>query len=191
MAEGDATPGPEFFRHKETTLSVPTILSETPPWVWVLLVYLLWRGVRALRPREVGIGRMLILPLIFLGWGLYAIFSDQPDWPVALTAFVVTLGLGIGAGWLENLRLPPARYVAGSRRIRRPGTATTLVLIVASFLSKYALSVALAIHPGLGAQVGFATLSGGVPGLIDGLFWGGRLCQLRQASRAQAIIPEH
>ena len=41
------------------------ILSHTPSWVWVLLAFLVYRGVIAMRPRDVSPSRSLIIPVIF------------------------------------------------------------------------------------------------------------------------------
>ena len=46
------------------------ILAHTPVWVFVLLVYLIWQGAQALRPRTQAVWRMLIVPLVFFGMGL-------------------------------------------------------------------------------------------------------------------------
>ncbi len=49
---------------------VITVLRHTPIWVWVLLAFLIYRGIMMLRPREVSPSRMLIIPVVFLVWGL-------------------------------------------------------------------------------------------------------------------------
>jgi len=39
------------------------ILIHTPPWVWILLAYLVWQGIKAMQPRTVPIWRALIVPV--------------------------------------------------------------------------------------------------------------------------------
>ncbi|WP_008546167.1 DUF6622 family protein [Bradyrhizobium sp. CCGE-LA001] len=46
------------------------VLIHTPPWVWVLLAYLVWQGVQALQPRTTPIWRALVLPVVFIVWGM-------------------------------------------------------------------------------------------------------------------------
>ena len=46
------------------------ILAHTPIWVVILLAYLIWQGMQALRPRTQAVWRMLIVPLVFFGMGL-------------------------------------------------------------------------------------------------------------------------
>ena len=53
------------------------ILSHTPVWVWVLFAYLVSRGVVALREREMQPGRALIVPIVFLVWGLAGLLESR------------------------------------------------------------------------------------------------------------------
>lgn len=45
------------------------ILIHTPVWVWMLLAFLLWQGIQAMRPRRTPIWRALIVPVAFIAWG--------------------------------------------------------------------------------------------------------------------------
>ena len=51
------------------------ILTHTPIWAWVLLAWLIWQGIRAMRPRTGTIGRALIVPAVFIVWGLSRLLS--------------------------------------------------------------------------------------------------------------------
>ena len=157
------------------------IISHTPIWVWILFAYLMLRGIKSLRPRKMTPERMLILPIIFLVWALYGIATELANWPVGLTTFAIALTVGIAGGWINALRLPAATFDARTGKVTRPGSATILVLVLVGFFAKYVLSVVLVLHPYLGAQEGFASLFGGVAGLVDGAFWGGVILQYRQA----------
>lgn len=46
------------------------ILHRTPLWVWALFALLLYRGIRALRPRRLSVSRTFLLPVLFLVWVL-------------------------------------------------------------------------------------------------------------------------
>ena len=135
------------------------IISHTPAWVWALFAYLMMSGVKALRSRKMTPEQMLILPIFFLAWALY----------------------GIAGSWVNALRLPVATFDVRTCIVTRPGSVTTLVLVMVGFFSKYILSVVLVLHPSLGAQEGFAIIFGGVTGLLDGVFWGSVILQYRQA----------
>jgi hypothetical protein len=159
-------------------MSIATIISHTPHWVWILAAFLLYRGVKALQPREMTWPRMLLLPVLFLVWGLYDIVTQLHLPALALAAFAGALVLGASLGWLIAMQQEPARRVG--LLIYRPGTPVTLILIVIAFLSKYALSVAVAYHPDLAANAHYNLLYGALSGATDGIFWGGTLCQLYQ-----------
>ncbi|MFJ5457730.1 DUF6622 family protein [Pectobacterium sp. CHL-2024] len=50
------------------------ILRHTPYWVWIVLGYLIYAGVKASQPRQQSLVRMLVVPMIFMAWGISAIF---------------------------------------------------------------------------------------------------------------------
>lgn len=49
-------------------MSLFNILTGTPLWVWILLIFLITMGIGALKDREMGVNRLFLLPLIFLFW---------------------------------------------------------------------------------------------------------------------------
>ena len=77
------------------------IISHAPTWVWVLLVVLVLRGVKALQDRTMSLTRLLLLPVIFLVWGGYALCQDTEmsvlAWVSALIGLLLWAG---GAGVL-------------------------------------------------------------------------------------------
>jgi len=157
------------------------IISHTPAWVWALFVFLVLSGVKALRPRKMTPERMFILPIIFFIWALYGIATELTNWPMGLGAFAVALIIGIACGWVNALRLPVATFNARTCRVTRPGSATILILVLVGFFAKYILTVMLVRYPHLGAHQDFATLFGGVSGLVDGGLWSGVILQYFQA----------
>nr|WP_320144141.1 DUF6622 family protein [uncultured Cohaesibacter sp.] len=169
-------------------MPIASILSHTPIWVWILLAYLLLRGIKALQPRETRPSRVLVLPVIFFVWALFGIFGELTDWPTALIAFAVGLAIGFAGGWANATRLPVATLDRATGLMWRPGSATTLVLVIVAFVAKYVLSVLLAVQPHLGAEVMFAALFGGVSGLADGAFWGGTALHFRRAFASRAAV---
>ena len=60
------------------------ILTHTPLWVFALLAYLVWQGIRSLRPRTTPIWRLLIVPAVFIAMGLSRIVSgsETGPWPL-------------------------------------------------------------------------------------------------------------
>src|SRR6185369_9444875 len=63
------------------------VLIHTPVWVFALLAFLVWQGIKATRPRTVTIWRSLIVPAVFIVWGLSRLVSRQ-DYAGLLTAWL-------------------------------------------------------------------------------------------------------
>ena len=56
------------------------IITHTPLWAWALLAYLVWQGIKGMQPRTTTIWRALIVPAIFIVWGLSRIgFGQQAN----------------------------------------------------------------------------------------------------------------
>lgn len=127
------------------------ILSHTPPYVWAILAFLVWRGVAELREREIAVARMFVLPLVMLVLSLHDIARKfGPD----ATALVAWSGAFAAAAWLA-WRFGRARVVPGAApgRVRVAGSALPLVLMLSIFVVKYVTSVLLAVRPELAGQL--------------------------------------
>ena len=163
-------------------MSLYVILSHTPVWVWVLLAFLISRGITAMSPREVPAGRILIVPLVFLVWGLTGILgTDEFATRLALFAFGLVAGLAGGRA-LAALMPAPRRLPAGLLAI--PGSPAPLILILLAFATKYAGSVALAMNPDAAVHTEISAAMAAVGGLFAGLFWGRTLGQFVRALQA-------
>jgi Family of unknown function (DUF6622) len=148
------------------------MIKSTPLWVWLLLAFLIYRGVKSLSPRAVAPWRMFLLPVIFFAWAFMGILTEVRDPSIALTVFIAALAAGGALGWHLARRQPATTFDPANGLVHRPGSATPLVLICIGFITKYALSVVLARRPELGGMSGFCSLYGAVSGLVDGAFWG-------------------
>jgi hypothetical protein len=162
---------------------IVTILSHTPIWVWVLLAFLISRGVAAMSPREVSANRMLIIPVVFLVWGLTGMFGgDGLAYKLALFAGGVLAGLACGRA-LASL-LPAPRLSRTTGLLAMPGSPMPLILIGLAFATKYIGTVALALNPDLVVHAEISAAMAAVGGLFAGLFWGRTLGQFARALQA-------
>ena len=144
---------------------------RTPIWVWALLAFLLFIGVRALRPTTASFARLAILPLVFLAWGLSGFATTYGLRPVGIVIWIAALAVGAGFGWLLA-RSIEIRADKERGRIRLPGNAVNLVLILIIFATKYTLGVLAGIHPSITAELLYMAVDVGVSGLLTGLFAG-------------------
>ncbi|KYG97435.1 hypothetical protein SE91_01585 [Bradyrhizobium sp. DOA1] len=159
------------------------VLIHTPPWVWVLLAYLVWQGVQALQPRTTPIWRALVLPVVFIVWGMSRIgFGLQGStWPLVawMTAALVFLPLGV---------LTPRPFDVDHKtgEIIRPGSAFALIRNLVVFSLQYAVGVISAIDA---ADRALAIIVGrAVSGAIAGYFIGSAIALLVAYRRKRAAI---
>jgi len=159
------------------------ILSHTPVWVWVLFAFLVSRGAVALREREIQPGRALVVPIVFLVWGLAGLIESR-GLGFDLALFVVGLAAGVFGGRALGILTPPPRLSPAAGTIILPGSPIPFALIIVSFAVKYVAAVALALNAGSPAHAEIASASALVGGLFAGLFWGRTLTQFRRALEA-------
>jgi len=147
-----------------------TILN-TPPWVWPVLAFLLFLGIRALRPRTASLWRIAILPTVFCAWGLYGLVSLHALTAQRILPWVAAMAVGISAGMLVA-GLQPIRADKVRHLVRAPGGALTLVLILSVFATKYAFGVLHATRSDLFAEPRFWLTELALSGVLTGMFAG-------------------
>src|ERR1700744_649226 len=150
------------------------VITHTPVWVFVLFAYLVWQGIRAMQPRTMTIWRALIVPVIFIIWGLSRIgFGQQANAALLLAwiaAALVLLPVGI-------LTPRPFEVDHATGQIVRSGSVFPLIRNVVVFLLQYVVAVMAAVHADsypIGAIVGRA-----VSGATAGYFIGSTFALLR------------
>ena len=143
------------------------ILIHTPVWVFALFAYLVWQGIQAMQPRTTPLWRALILPAVFIVWGMSRIgFGPQGSagpliaW---IAAALALLPLGV-------LTPRPFEVDHKTGEIIRPGSAFALIRNLVVFSLQYAVGVISAIDAGdraLAIIVGRA-ISGATAGYFMG-----------------------
>lgn len=151
--------------------TIITILQHTPIWVWAMLAALSALGLSQLRPRRVAPLRLLVLPAVLLGLGLWSMGGAFVKLPLVALAWLLALAAGGALGW-QLPRPAAARWLADERRLLLPGSVVPLLVILAIFSLRYASGVAMALHPEWRAdghvQLPLALLFGAISGLLAG-----------------------
>jgi hypothetical protein len=151
------------------------ILIHTPLWVFPLFGYLVWQGIKAMRPRTTTIGRSLIVPAIFIIWGLSRLLSRGQDgvWPL-LSWIAAAMALApVGLSTAKPFKMD---HVTG--QITRPGSPMPFIRNVTIFTLQYTVAVIAAVDPE-GRTT--ATLVGrAISGATTGYFLGRTIALLRQ-----------
>jgi uncharacterized membrane protein len=116
-------------------LSAEHVLAHTPPWVALILAYLIWQGVQSLRQRQLPLWRVLVVPAMFIASGLSRIVGSSSVGSGALlpwaAALVVFMPLAFATG---------PRLLAVDRRtgeVTRPGSVVPLIRNVLVFILQY------------------------------------------------------
>lgn len=124
------------------SLPIAQILSGTPLWVYGMFAFLTQRGLRRLKPGVSSLGKVLLMPAVFIAWGLVGLF--ERGIAQAIEAWLAGMVVGGASSLFErlSLRVDPQR-----RLVEQPGSVLPLVRVLAIFLAHYVLNVAAAMHP--------------------------------------------
>ncbi|CAB3752230.1 DUF6622 family protein [Paraburkholderia solisilvae] len=147
------------------------IVRGTPVWVWILLVFLLSRGVKALNGGTAPLGKLAIVPVVFAVWGIVHLATEPAaGWQAACAwVFGVAVGLLAGAFIARKSRFTVDR---SQKTVTLPGSAVSLILILVTFASKFWLGVELATSAPVPADSGYVVLDALVSGIVAGIFAG-------------------
>lgn len=151
--------------------AVVQAIQHTPIWVWPLLALLIFIGVLALRPRNLPLPRLLILPIVFLGLSIFSMVSSALPLPEALGIWLAGLLLGSLLGRL----FVPRQGVAidrAARRIAVPGSVVPLLLIVVIFIGRYAFGYAFGRYPELRQNELVVVIATGYAAFCTGIMLG-------------------
>ncbi|MCO7498486.1 DUF1453 domain-containing protein [Stenotrophomonas maltophilia] len=149
------------------------IVSQTPAWVWLLLAFLVTRGIAAMKPGETSLQKLAVVPALFTVWGAWSISHRYGVSWSAWGKWLAGIGTGAALGWLllghVKLTLDGA-----TGKLWRNADFSLLPLLLITFLVKYGFEVAFAVSPPLianaGASAAYLLLSGGFTGLFIGKY---------------------
>ena len=151
-------------------MNIIDIVLGTPYQVWIMLSYLLWVGIQAIKPSTVPLWRMSIIPLIFLAWSLSSIYSRCIACTQLIGFWIASITIGALLGRYLMSRLDSRIDAAGI--IHLPGSSSTLILSMIFFLVKYGLGVTYALNPMMRSDLMVQAFDVMVSGLISGIFIG-------------------
>lgn len=151
--------------------SFVNIIENTPFGVWILFVVLIMRG-RALRfDGAVSLKKSMIVPSIFIIWGVERIFFGFSHPFQSFVAYVLLLGVGAYIGYL--LYSSTQTFYFSNGVFMRKGSLVQLWVILINFVIKYILNVAMSVNPALLRNSIFNLSYSVVAGFTVGIFIGG------------------
>jgi len=146
-------------------MTVLTILTQIPLWVFPVFLGLLWLGARASRPRRAPVLLIYALPLL----GLLTLSRALGMGELAAGALALGWLAGAAAGWAMQPRWTVAR---DARRVDLRGEWVTMATIMALFWGNFALGLAEGIAPVSTAAPGLAVAFGLIAGAVSGTLAG-------------------
>lgn len=153
---------------------ISNIPSRTPIWVWPLLLWMIWEGVRAMRYRTVKIWIYWMLPFFALMSVRGRLESAAPEVDLPIFAAAYFFGVAFGAWFQGHVIVERARC-----SVTVKGEALTLIMLMAIFWMNFARGVIEAISPDLMQTYLVIGLLAGVSGAVSGQFAGRALRVLR------------
>ena len=151
------------------------ILIHTPIWVFPLFAYLVWQGIKAMRPRTTTIWRALIVPAVFIVSGVSRIGLSHQDniWPA-----VAWIASALALAPLGVLTPRPFEVDHATGQIIRPGSVFPLIRNITVFGLQYTVAVIAAVHAD--DRTVAAIVSRAISGATAGYFIGSTVALLRQ-----------
>ncbi|MFV1847614.1 DUF6622 family protein [Stenotrophomonas maltophilia] len=149
------------------------LASQTPTWVWLLLAFLITRGIAAMKPGETSLQKLAVVPVLFTVWGAWSISHRYGMSLSAWGEWLAGIGSGAALGWLllGHVKLT---FDSATGKLWRNADYSVLPLLLVTFLVKYGFEVAFAVSPTLtthaGASAAYLLLSGGFTGLFIGKY---------------------
>ena len=145
------------------------ILTHTPLWVFGLFFGLVYLGYLQRKAGQVSGQRLIVLPVVMMGWSLYSVWSTFDAHVTALAAWACAWGAVVALG-LAQAPLQGASYDADAKQFTVPGSWVPLALMMGIFFVKYAVAVMHAIKPGMFDATTAVAVVAGTYGLFSGLF---------------------
>lgn len=162
------------------------IVQHTPVWVWGLFIALLAAGLAQTRPRELGLARVTLLPLLLIGLSLAGVFSAFGHAPIAFGGWSVGASAAFACA-RHAVAVRGARWSSATRTLHVPGSWWPLALMVGLFAVKYGAGASLALNPALARDAVFAGLCSAAYGTVSGLFLA-RALSLRNLATAPGSL---
>ncbi|MDM5177936.1 hypothetical protein PO883_12115 [Massilia sp. DJPM01] len=163
------------------------ILTHTPFYVWAILALLVYRGVVAMRDREMAVGKLFIIPVIMLALSLQDIVAKFGTAFLPLSAWASGAAMMLLLVWKFSSAGVSAGAAPGSVRVH--GSWVPLAMMLAIFCTRYATAVTLVVQPQASHHALFSTVVCFMFGVFNGYFLGGLARKLTSWKGSLAPAP--
>ncbi|MCC2647193.1 MAG: hypothetical protein K0R02_1258 [Rickettsiaceae bacterium] len=161
-----------------TITSLAIILSGTPLWVWGILAYLLFVGIKSIKEHVVSLPKLFIIPLVLIGMK-YKLFLHSGI--LIISTYILSLLLGVIIGFFLNKNLS-FKIVKDISAIILPGSYYTIMILLSFFSVKYIFGYLSVVAPDLATK--YFIIENFLSGIFTGYFLGRAFAFLYKFIRA-------
>lgn len=150
--------------------SIIPILAGASLWVWVILAYLLFIGIKATKQRKLHPLKLFIVPIIFTFLNYKLIFLENN-----FCIYIIFLIIGYFIGFTTGMKVP-IKVLPNLKHIELPGNYYTIALLMLFFVIKYAFGYLQATEPSIAVRYLYINIL--ISGSLSGFFLGISSCYL-------------
>jgi hypothetical protein len=144
-------------------------LEGTPWYVYVIFLYVIFVGFRAMRPRKIAFRKVLIIPVLLALWSITGLYDRWDHSFLSIALWIVALGAGTSIGW--SMTRPSQFHVDRNKStITIEGNRWMIWLVLAFFVIRYCFGYYYATTPFIPPRS--VCLDFAVSGALVGVFVG-------------------
>lgn len=171
---------------QDTFITLQTIAADTPTWVYILFIFLVYMGIKARRPQVMPFAKVFILPLVFvfMSWHMLERIAMQNFLQFILGMLALIVGVGLGWWYITQFTIKVDKK---HRLIEMPGTWSILIIVLFVFISNYYFQVVMHAQPLIAKQSWFIICMLVILGTAKGYFVGRALALWRCFERPKIV----
>lgn len=156
------------------------IFNNTPIWVWFILAFLLIKGIAAIKDQRVSLIKSLVVPFVFIVWGLEKVFAKFEFSFVIIIIYLIFILIGVSFSYyLYRNR----KFYIKKGIMFQTGSYIPIIVMLSNFLVKYILTLSVSVSPKLYNDLFFNIVYGIICGFTVGLFFGNILRVIKEKRR--------
>ena len=153
------------------------ILKGTPPWVYCLLIFLIYKGIKATKPKVVRMNKLFLTPAAF-----FFLMASKMSYNPSYFGLLLIIGIITGCLLYKGIQV---RADKKKQLLEQPASYIPLVLILLSFVKGYFVGYTQAVNPVLAASHGFGIIVAATSGFFAGIFLGRTAVYMVKFGKAQ------
>lgn len=143
------------------------MIDGTPLWVWLVLCYLLFVGIRDLKTNIVYLPKLFIIPVLFLVIQYKLFFSSNAA--IFISIILSTMLLSFLAHTQRSVEI-----LKQAKAVKLPGSAFMLLTLIFVFALKYFFGYLKTTAPDLADRYSIINII--ISGILSGYFLGRAIC---------------